>query len=94
VDAILASAQVEGTDFSNADLTGVLGLDQTVGRAKYSVRTLFPVDFDPVAAGWENLGVVPEPSSVLLFGIGALSLLTLRRRAAVRSGAWVIRTPT
>jgi hypothetical protein len=82
VDAILSSATVEGTDFSNADLTGVIGLGETVGRAKYSLRTIFPEDFDPVALGWENLGVVPEPGALLLAVLGLLAMASWRRRRA------------
>lgn len=51
--AATLSSGPESADFSGANLTDAVGLDNTVGIARYSASTNFSgTGFDPVAAGW------------------------------------------
>ncbi len=76
-NANLSDADLSGADLSTADLTGadLLG-------AQYNTETIFPLGFDPVAAGMVLVsGIVP---SVGLLGMSALVGLLLLTTLSVR----------
>lgn len=70
-------ATVEGADFSGAQFTNAVGLEQSLGQGFYSAQTDFGgTGFDPVAAGWT---LVPEPGTAGLL-VWGLALLSMRQR--------------
>ena len=73
----LGGTKIEGTVIDAADV----GLDQTLGLARYSHETDFGLTgFDPVEAGW-LLVAIPEPGTALLLGLGGIGLC-LRARCS------------
>ena len=79
--ADLTGANLSETDFSGARFANAVGLDQTLGLARYSHETDFGLTgFDPVEAGW-LLVAIPEPGTALLLGLGGIGLC-LRARSS------------
>jgi hypothetical protein len=84
--ADLTLANLSKSDFTNVDLSGadlsganVFNTDFTGGY--YDAITVFPVGFDPAAAG---LTLTPEPRTAMLVMAGLLVLAVQRRRTLGR----------
>lgn len=84
--ANFTNADLSNADFSGAILANAIGLDMTLGLARYDTDTSFDgTGVDPRALGWI---LVPEPRVALLQLLG-LGLLAARCRGAAmrtRSG--------
>lgn len=69
----------------------IRGYSGTTATLKIEVESIHPMDsFNETWIGIDNIGfsteVVPEPSSVLLFGLGGLSAWVLRRHHKSQAG--------
>jgi len=75
-------ADLRGADLSNAYLLGLVGgtpyYDSTTNFTGAWINDKYGA-FDPVAAGWISLNIIPEPGTALLLGLG-LAALSRRHR--------------
>ena len=71
-DAWMYHARLNNANLTGVNLTDVQHLATSFGAPFYSPTTLLPLNFDPVAKGWI---LIPEPSTIVLFFAGAVSLL-------------------
>lgn len=64
-------------------ISGSTVVDNTVAGATWMNINLFLIDTGPLAFGiahWDNIEVIPEPTTMALLGLGSLMLLRKRRR--------------
>ena len=67
--ADLSYADLTGADLSGANLYGVQRNDTIFKDALYNSDTIFSSSFDPTT---EDMIFVPEPTTLMLFGLGGL----------------------
>jgi len=76
------SLPVAGSDYTEFSLTAAVPLGADTARAVYAIQTF---DTTPPGGGTvfiDDFSFVPEPSAVMLLGVGCLGLAGVRRRRA------------